>query len=87
MPRRMTPQKSAPHQDPVFQGVTITHSNRIIDPQNDLTKGKLAEYYDLVSPHLLRNVSGHALTVIRCPEGISGERFYQRSVATGLGTM
>jgi bifunctional non-homologous end joining protein LigD len=71
--------------DPVFQGVTITHPDRVIDPDTGVTKGRLAEYYALVSPFLLRNVSGHALTLIRCPEGIGGERFYQRSVGTGLG--
>jgi bifunctional non-homologous end joining protein LigD len=34
----------------------------------------------------LRNVAAHPLTLIRCPEGINRERFYQRSVGTGLGT-
>ena len=71
--------------DPVWQGVIITHPARIIDPDSSVTKGRLAEYYALVSPFLLRNVSSHALTLIRCPQGISGERFYQRSVGTGLG--
>src|SRR6201999_445883 len=78
--------KAAADDNPVYQGVTITHPGRVIDPATGVTKGQLAEYYSLVSPYLLRNVSGHALTLIRCPEGISGERFYQRSVGTGLGT-
>jgi bifunctional non-homologous end joining protein LigD len=86
IPRRISAHKRAANEDPVFQGVTITHPDRIIDPESGLTKGKLAEYYALVSPYLLRNVAGHALTVIRCPEGITGERFYQRSLGTGLGS-
>jgi bifunctional non-homologous end joining protein LigD len=77
--------KAGAAKDPVFQGVIITHPARIIDPDTGVTKGRLAEYYALVSPFLLLNVSGHALTLIRCPEGIGGERFYQRSVGTGLG--
>jgi bifunctional non-homologous end joining protein LigD len=65
--------------------VTITHPDRVIDTQSGLTKGKLAEYYSIVSPYLLRNVSAHPLTLIRCPEGFGGQMFYQRSVGTGLG--
>jgi DNA ligase D len=56
MPRLISAQKHAANEDPVFQGVTITHPDRIIDPESGLTKGKLAEYYSLVSPYLLRNV-------------------------------
>ena len=37
--------------DPVFEGVTITHPGRIIDPATGVTKSKLAEYYALVSPY------------------------------------
>jgi bifunctional non-homologous end joining protein LigD len=70
---------------PVFQGVAISHPDRIIDSQTGLTKGGLADYYSLVSPFLLQNVSAHPLTLIRCTEGIGGEMFYQRSVGTGLG--
>lgn len=70
---------------PVFQGLAISHPDRIIDSQTGLTKGGLAEYYSLVSPFLLQNVSAHPLTLVRCPEGIGGEMFYQRSVGTGLG--
>jgi bifunctional non-homologous end joining protein LigD len=85
-PRRIIARQPVGNKEPVFQGVTITHPDRVIDPESGLTKGKLAEYYSLVSQYLLRNVAGHALTVIRCPEGITGERFYQRSVGTGLGS-
>jgi bifunctional non-homologous end joining protein LigD len=86
LPRHTGRRNRVGHDDPIFQGVTITHADRIIDPTSALTKGQLAEYYSSVSPYLLRSLAGHALTVIRCPEGIAGERFYQRSVATGLGS-
>ena len=65
--------------------ITITHPDRIMDAQSGLTKGKLADYYSIVSPYLLRNLSAHPLTLIRCPEGFGGQIFYQRSVGTGLG--
>lgn len=65
--------------------ITITHPDRVMDTQSGLTKGALAEYYSIVSPCLLQNLSAHPLTLIRCPEGFGGQMFYQRSVGTGLG--
>lgn len=66
-------------------GIGISHGDRIIDPASGATKAQLAEYYAAVAPYLLRAVSGHPLTVIRCPDGIGGEVFYQRNPARGLG--
>lgn len=63
----------------VYQGVTISHPKRIIDTETGLTKGGLAAYYSAVAPYLLKCLSGHPVTLIRCPDGIGGETFYQRN--------
>ncbi|MDB5491804.1 MAG: dependent ligase [Micavibrio sp.] len=65
--------------------VGISHGERVIDPASGTTKAELAEYYAAVAPYILRSVAGHPLTVIRCPDGIDGEIFYQRNPARGLG--
>jgi bifunctional non-homologous end joining protein LigD len=69
----------------VLHGITITHPERVIEVTTGLTKGKLAEYYALVAPYLLRGIANHPVTLIRCPEGIGGETFYQRNPGRGLG--
>lgn len=68
-----------------FDGVSISHPDRVIEASTGLTKGKLAEYYSLVAPYMLRCITNHPVTLVRCPEGIGGETFYQRNPTPGLG--
>jgi bifunctional non-homologous end joining protein LigD len=68
-----------------LNGVRISHPDRVIDPTTGLTKGKLAQYYAEVAPYVLRCIANHPVTLIRCPDGIGGEMFYQRNVGRGLG--
>src|SRR5215831_7607189 len=67
-------------------GVKITHPDRVISETGNVTKGELAEYYAAVAPFLLRAVSRHPVSLLRCPGGIdSGGCFYQRNPGRGLG--
>jgi bifunctional non-homologous end joining protein LigD len=66
-------------------GVRISNPDRVIDPTTGLTKGELAEYYAQVAPYVLRSIANHPVTLIRCPDGIGGETFYQRNPGRGLG--
>ncbi len=59
-------------------GVRLTHPDRVYYPDLGFTKVDLAFYYvtiaDAVLPHLL----GRPLTLVRCPDGLGGETFYQK---------
>jgi bifunctional non-homologous end joining protein LigD len=66
-------------------GVSISHPDRVIFKEVGVTKGELAEYYGLAAPWILKDIAGHPVTLLRCPEGIEGECFYQRNPGTGLG--
>jgi bifunctional non-homologous end joining protein LigD len=66
-------------------GVSISHPGRVIFKEVGVTKGELAEYYGLAAPWILKDIAGHPVTLLRCPEGIAGECFYQRNAGTGLG--
>ncbi|MGV3593328.1 MAG: non-homologous end-joining DNA ligase [Gammaproteobacteria bacterium] len=68
-----------------LHGVRISHPERVIDAVTGLTKGQLAEYYATVAPYVLRSIANHPVTLIRCPDGIGGEMFYQRNPGRGLG--
>ncbi len=59
-------------------GVTITHPDRVLFPEQGVTKLSLARYYERVSPWLLPHVKGRPLTLVRCPEGYTKECFYQK---------
>src|SRR5262249_31238903 len=44
----------------------------------------LAEYYEAVAPLMLPHIAGRPISIVRAPEGIEGERFFQRHVLPGL---
>jgi bifunctional non-homologous end joining protein LigD len=82
--------KGAGDDDPV-EGVRITHAERVIDVDSGLTKGDLARYYATVAPHLLPHLARRPVYLLRCPEGIAGERFFQKHSSgiaiPGIGTL
>ena len=66
-------------------GVTISHSDRPIFKDPPVTKGELAEFYAAASHWVLKDIAGHPVSLLRCPEGTSGDCFYQRGPGNGLG--
>ena len=82
--------KGADDDDPV-EGVRITHAERVIDTESGFTKGDLARYYAAVAPHLLPYLARRPVYLLRCPEGIAGERFFQKHSTSitipGIGTL
>ena len=70
----------------VLAGVAISHPDRIISKEGQVTKGELAEYHAAVAPFMLPRIARHPLSLLRCPSGIDGkECFFQRSPGRGLG--
>ena len=62
-------------------GISVSHPDRIIYPDTDITKADLARYYAEVADYMLPHVAGRPLSMIRCPEGIGEECFFQRHIA------
>lgn len=75
-PPRRTPSKSKA--DPSHQ-VRITHPDRIIDASSGTTKQQLAEYYARIAPWLLPQLKDRPVALVRAPEGIAGELFFQKN--------
>ncbi len=65
-------------------GVTITHADRLLYPEQGLTKRHLAEYYEGIADWILRYVAGRPLTLVRCPQGSKGQCFYQKHLTDSL---
>lgn len=68
-----------------YRGVKITHPDRIVYPDTNITKGHVAEYYDRVAPLMLPFVRSRLISLLRCTSGVSGECFFQRNPMTGMG--
>ncbi|MCC2642366.1 MAG: ykoU [Nitrospira sp.] len=59
-------------------GVTLTNPDRLLFPEQNLTKLALATYYETVSEWILPHMRDRPLTLVRCPEGYNKECFYQK---------
>jgi bifunctional non-homologous end joining protein LigD len=64
--------------------VTLTHSDRLYWPQDGVTKQGLADYYTKAWAHIAPFIVERPLALLRCPEGISGECFFQKHAWKGL---
>lgn len=59
-------------------GVNITHPERIIDTQSGTQKQQLAQFYAGISQWILPFLHGRPVSLLRAPEGIEGEQFFQK---------
>jgi bifunctional non-homologous end joining protein LigD len=50
----------------------------VIDEQSGATKGELVAFYDQVSSLILPHLKGRPVSLVRAPEGIGGELFFQK---------
>lgn len=59
--------------------VRITHPDRVIDATSGTTKVQLAEYYASVAEWILPQLKDRPVALVRAPEGIAGELFFQKN--------
>lgn len=58
--------------------VNITHPDRVIDKQSGTQKQQLAQFYDSISQWILPFLRHRPVSLLRAPEGIEGEQFFQK---------
>src|SRR5437867_7520513 len=58
--------------------VAISHPSKVLFPQRGYTKLDLARYYLAVADGALRGAGGRPTVLVRYPDGIGGEFFYQK---------
>jgi bifunctional non-homologous end joining protein LigD len=64
--------------------VEITHADRVLFPDDGITKGDLVDYYGEVADVMLPHVKGRPLTLWRYPRGIDQQGFVQQDFAGSL---
>jgi bifunctional non-homologous end joining protein LigD len=76
---------AASSQDSVeIAGIKLTHPDRVLYPEQGITKLELAKYYEQVADWMIPHLKGRPLTLVRCPEGYKKQCFYQRHVTESL---
>jgi len=63
------------------RAVEITHPDRVVFPDDGITKGELVAYYQQVAAAMLPLVRGRPVTLQRFPNGIGKAGFYQKQVS------
>ncbi|MGY8820822.1 MAG: non-homologous end-joining DNA ligase [Pseudomonadales bacterium] len=63
---------------PEVGGIGISNPQRVIDPASGATKLQLAEYYLAVGEWLVPHLAKRPLSIVRAPDGVSGDSFFQR---------
>jgi bifunctional non-homologous end joining protein LigD len=67
-------------------GVRITHPSRVVYPDDGLTKGEVAAYYDAIADWILPELVDRPLSMVRCPGGTDSACFFQKHHAAKLGS-
>lgn len=67
-----------------FAGVRLTSPEKVLYPEQGVTKRALAEYYEAVAAPLLPHVARRPLSLVRCPAGSAEACFFQKHVGSGV---
>jgi len=66
-------------------GIRLSHPDRVLYPDQGITKRDLALYYESVEDWIMPHVENRPLTLVRCPEGYNKQCFYQRHTRESVG--
>ena len=62
----------------------ITHPEKVLFPDDGITKGDLAAYYEMIAPVMLPHMARRPVTMERYPSGIGKKGFWQKDVSKGF---
>ncbi len=64
--------------------VRFTHPDRVLYPEDGITKAQLAGYYAHVADWMLPHIVDRPLTLVRCPQGYTQHCFFQKHAGKGM---
>lgn len=65
------------------RAVRVTHLDKVMYPSTGTTKADVMQYVVQVAPALLRQLRDRPVTRLRWPDGVEGERFFEKNVPRG----
>ena len=94
---RKTPAKAAKASSPsksggdVVMGVKLSNPDKVLWPAADgepaHTKRDLALYYEAMAEAIMPHIKGRPCSIIRCPDGVGGQGFFQRHIGQGTSAL
>lgn len=64
----------------------ITHPEKVLFPEDGITKGELASYYERIAPLMVPHMRARPVSMERYPAGIGKKGFFQKDVSKGFPT-
>lgn len=59
--------------------IELSNLNKVLYPDDHILKAELIEYYLTIAPTILSHIKGRPLSLVRFPDGIDGEKFFQKN--------
>jgi bifunctional non-homologous end joining protein LigD len=67
--------------------VALSHPGKLLWPGDGLTKRDLADYLAAVAEPLLGYIAGRPISLLRAPDGIAAQTFFQRHIMPGISQL
>ncbi|MBI5472452.1 MAG: hypothetical protein HY961_08920 [Ignavibacteriae bacterium] len=59
--------------------IELSNLQKVLYPADHIVKAELIEYYHTLAPTILAHLKGRPLSLVRFPDGIEGEKFFQKN--------
>lgn len=68
----------------IIEGVRVTHPDRVLFADHDVTKRELIEHYVDVADRMLPHIVNRPISLVRCPQGSGKACFFQKHASDGF---
>ncbi len=58
--------------------LSLSNLDKVLYPETGFTKGDMVAYYEAIGEVLVPHLRGRPTTLVRCPDGVDGERFFEK---------
>jgi len=86
-PKRAASKNAGSMPGAIVRGVTISHPDKVLWPRTSsteaVTKLDLARYFESVDSWMMEHLQGRPCSIVRAPDGIDHETFFQRHAMPG----
>jgi len=85
VPKHLRKAEKQKRSTPEDLGIRISNPERVIYPEDGLTKADLANYYAAIDPLIMVDAARRPMTLIRCPQGRGKKCFFQKHDSGSFG--